>query len=205
MLKRTIPVLLTLTVLLTACGPQATPTANPADVQGTAVAAAWTMVAETQAAIPTATPLPPTNTPSPTALPTFTQVALPTSTFAALPTATQASQAADPNSCLVPLDLGEAGPTVPIRIENESGGTIRVSLTMYEKNAFGQCGAVGPYDLGKNGKENISLPRGKWFAYAWVTYQNGSSGTSSGSFELRIGDNDLLRLVVGPEAINTKP
>jgi hypothetical protein len=122
-----------------------------------------------------------------------------------LATATQPAAAADPNSCLVPLSVGEAGPTVPIRIENESGGTIRVSLTMYEKNPFGQCGAVGPYNLGKNAKENITLPKGKWFAYAWVTYANGSSGTSSGSFELRVGDEDLLRLIVNPEVVALKP
>ena len=58
--------------MLSACGPEPEPTMSAADVQGTAVAAAWTMVAETQAAIPTATPIPPTETPLPTALPTNT-------------------------------------------------------------------------------------------------------------------------------------
>ncbi len=72
MLKKILPILLALTVLLTACGSQGTPTMAPADVEGTAVAAAWTVVAMTQAAIPTATQLPPTETPSPTPLPTFT-------------------------------------------------------------------------------------------------------------------------------------
>ena len=93
MLKKILPILLALTILLTACAPQGTPTMAPADVQNTAVAAAWTMVAMTQAAIPTATPLPPTETPSPTPLPTFTAepLIIPTLEPLILPTATSGS------------------------------------------------------------------------------------------------------------------
>ena len=207
MLKRSIPILLALAVLLTACGPQATPTMNPADVQGTAVAAAWTMVAQTQASIPTATPLPPTATPSPTPLPTFTSVAsLPTlSTVASTPT--RAAAAGDPNNCLVPLDVAEAGPTVPIRIENESGGTIySISLNLNPKNSFGQCGAITVTIIPKNQKETVQLPRGFWWAYAWINYSDGSSSTSSGSFELpEHGADDLIRLIVRPDVVLAKP
>src|SRR5258706_15806878 len=78
MFKRTYPVLLGLALLLAACGPQGTPTMAAVNVQNTAGAAAWTMVAATQQAIPTATPLPPTGTPSPTPPPTFTPLALST-------------------------------------------------------------------------------------------------------------------------------
>src|SRR5215216_7249556 len=70
-----------------ACAPQATPTADPVNVQQSAEAAAFTMVAETQQAAPTATPVPPTDTPAPVALPTNTP--LPTSDIqGALPTLT---------------------------------------------------------------------------------------------------------------------
>lgn len=62
-------------LLASACAPQATPTMNPADVQQTAQAAAFTMVAETQLAMPTAT-VPPTATP--TSAPTNTPPPLPT-------------------------------------------------------------------------------------------------------------------------------
>ena len=51
-------------LVLSACGPEPEPTMSPADVQGTAMSAAMTMVAETQAAIPTATPIPPTEAPT---------------------------------------------------------------------------------------------------------------------------------------------
>ena len=128
MLKKILPIILALTVLLTACAPEGTPTMAPEDIQGTAVSAAWTVVAMTQAAIPTATPLPPTETPSPTPLPTFTAEPLNIPTLEPLeplilPTATSAPS--DPNNCLKPLNVAEAGPTTPMRIENESGGTIQ--------------------------------------------------------------------------------
>ena len=204
MSKRTIPVLLALAVLLAACGPQATPTMNPADVQGTAVAAAWTMVAATQAAIPTATPLPPTAAPSPTTLPTFTAMPLTTSLSTAIPTVTRPA-AASTNDCLSPLDFGAAGPTSPVRIENESGGTIfSISLNLYERNAFGECGAMAVTNIPKNQSETVQLPKGKWFAYAWINYANGSASTASGSFELKPASDDLTRLVVRPDVILAK-
>jgi hypothetical protein len=195
MLKRIIPVLLGAALLLSACGPQEAPTMAPADVQNTAVAAAWTMVAATQQAIPTATPLPPTDTPSPTPLPTFTP--LPLSTLPqTLPTATQASGTT--GECLGPINMGEAGPTVPVRIENQTGGTFTISLTLYLKNDFGQCGALS-YAIGKNEKKTVQLPKGSWYAYAWVTVGNKST-TASCSFFLRVGDEDLIRLLVREES-----
>src|SRR5215213_11753736 len=61
-----------LILLVSACAPQAAPTANSLDVQHTAEAGAFTMVAQTQAAVPTVTPVPATETSLPTALPTDT-------------------------------------------------------------------------------------------------------------------------------------
>jgi len=40
MIKRILPILLALAILLTGCGPQGTPTMAPADVEGTAVSSA---------------------------------------------------------------------------------------------------------------------------------------------------------------------
>ena len=192
-MKRILPVLISLAVFVTACGPQGTPTMAPVDVQNTAMAAAWTMVAATQQAIPTATPLPPTETPSPTPLPTFTPLPLATQPEL-FPTATKAAA----GDCLGPINMGEAGPTTKVRIENQSGGSITISLNLYEKNAFGQCGALS-YSMGKNEKKIVSLPKGSWWAYAWVTLKSGSS-TSSCSFIVRPGSEDLGRLLVGAEA-----
>lgn len=189
MLKRILPILLALSVLLTACG-QATPTAAPVDVEGTAVAAAWTMVAATQMAIPTATPLPPTETPAPTVPPTFTPpplLELPTATLFNLPTPTAVSAADD---CNHPLNVGEAGETNPMRIENASGGTIAWLSLNLSKNAFGQCGAMSWSNIGNGAKFKVDLPKGIWWAYAGITFKNGSSSNASGSFEIRAGRLD---------------
>ena len=71
-MKRIWVILAVSTLVLTACGGEAEPTMSAADVQGTAMAVALTMVAGTQAAIPTATPLPPVEAPTATPFPTNT-------------------------------------------------------------------------------------------------------------------------------------
>lgn len=203
MFKKAFPILLALSILLTACmGQPAEPTMSPADIEGTAVSAAMTMVAQTQAAIPTPTPVPPTETPSPTPLPTFTPepIFIPTMELI-LPTATKSSS----DSCLKPLNMGEAGPTTPMRIENQSGGTIEWLSLNLSTNAFGQCGALSYNNIKPNEKRTIALPRGSWWAWAGIKYKNGSSSNASGSFILRPADNDLLRIIVGSETISAKP
>jgi len=196
-------------VFLTACGPQGTPTMAPVDVQNTAVAAAWTMVAATQLANPTATSLPPTEVPSPTPLPTLPPVTvgvLPTLAVLAtqplvLPTATSGT-----SGCLKPLNMGEAGPTSPIRIENFSGGTITsVSLNLVEgSNKFGQCGAITVTNIGRDATKTLEVPKGTWWAYAWITYKDGTSGNASGSFITNVGFEDLVSIVVRKEIIVAK-
>src|ERR1051326_4937164 len=71
-------VVVAIAMLISACGAPAAPTANPVDIEGTAMAAAFTKIAETQAAIPPDLPLPPTPAPTQTPLPTNTQPVLPT-------------------------------------------------------------------------------------------------------------------------------
>src|SRR5215211_284690 len=123
-------------LLATACGAQATPTANPVDIQHTAEAAAFTMVAQTLESMPTDTALPPTdtavptfavtNTPLPTLTPGGLGTALPTAAgltpAANIPTFTpQASSGSgsgqDP--CNQPLISWE-GPTATFTIVNET-------------------------------------------------------------------------------------
>jgi hypothetical protein len=205
MLKQIIPVLLGLAVLLTACGPQAAPTMAPADVQNTAVSAAWTMVAATQNAIPTATPQPPTEQPTLTPLPTFTPQPiepLPTlSDFFPTPTQQGSTGSGD---CLHPLNVAEAGPISTIRIENQADGSMNLSLNLWLKNPFGQCGSLS-YVLAKNEKRIVKIPRGSWYAYAWITGKNGTSSTSSCSFILRIGSGpDMGRLIIGKQACHAQ-
>ncbi len=77
-MKKVLPLILGLTVFLMACGPKAAPTIDAASVQASAVAMAYTMSAQTQAALPTATvTLPPTETFTPPP-PTATLLSFPT-------------------------------------------------------------------------------------------------------------------------------
>ncbi len=192
-MKKFIPVLVAVAVLLTACGPQGTPTLAPAEVEGTAVAAAWTMVAMTQLAIPTATPLPPTETPNPTPLPTFTPLPLPTLELIA-PTATQKAA----GTCEGPLNVAEAGPKSDARIENETGGKVLLSLHL-DTNLFGQCGYL-TYNLNKNEKLRITIPKGLYFGWAQIDYGK-TSGNASGYVNNRVGDNHLFVIKIKKEVI----
>ena len=132
MLKRFLPALLTLAVLLTACGPQGTPTMTSAEVEGTAVSSAWTMVALTQLAIPTATPLPPTETPSPTPSPTLTPLPSPT-IDPALVVAPTSTTSGDP--CNKPLVANPDGKLTRLRLQNETGAPVTFSIYL-NKNSF---------------------------------------------------------------------
>lgn len=180
-----------LTLLVSACAPQAAPTANPVDVQHTAEAAAFTVVAETQAAMPTATPVPPTETPPPTALPTDTPPPLPTSgTQATLPTGIPTFTPQSPNTsantdnsqdvCNQPLTAWQ-GPTANFTIYNQTRPEGTIVLSMYVTTTLGQCGyliitgdsfsgPVGQYSAGAfiTGKQNFkafggfNITEGNW-------------------------------------------
>src|SRR5687768_9358674 len=128
---------LTTTLILSACGAQATPTpiGSAVDIQGTVAAAAFTMVAETQAAIPTATPPPPTAT--------FTDTPVSTNTFPPfLSTEVIVTPVpSDGDPCInqvLPATL--QGETVRIRINNST--EVALSLTVYlnQTGPQGECG-----------------------------------------------------------------
>ncbi len=199
MLKRIFPILLVLAVFLTACGAPAAPTMNPADVQNTAVSAAWTMVAATEIAKPTATLPPPTEAASPTPLPTFTPEPLLIPTLPVfLPTATTAASS---GGCLHPLNVAEAGFLHRIRLENQTGGDVTVSLNLTQKNSFGQCGSLG-FSLKKNGSTIVNIPAGSWYAYVWIKAKNKEIAHDKSWY---IGDSksdDLLRLVIKIETLS---
>jgi hypothetical protein len=127
------------TLIISACGAQQAtplPTVNVVDMQNTMAASAFTMVAETQAAIPTATPTtPPTDTP----IPTVTLPPLPTlgATFTAVPNAT--SGAGDPCINQVLPDSLQGDP-VRMRIDNSTTATVALSVYLNSTTPQGQCG-----------------------------------------------------------------
>ena len=206
-MKKLLVTIIASVLLISACGPEPVPTMSPEDVQGTAVAAAWTMVAETQAAIPTATPVPPTETASPTPLPTDTTVPLliatqsldaSTQPVAAQPTATTASTT---NECNRLLRSDAPGPTAPLKLINETKAPVNISLFL-EKTVFGECGYRG-YQVPRNGSINIEFPQGVIYAYAWIlepvnsTVSGGPWRTNNtDKWEIYIRENNMK--MVGP-------
>ena len=173
-------------LLASACGPQGTSTADPVDIGHTAEAAALTMVAETQAAVPTSTPIPPTETASPTQPPTSTP--LPTSgTPGSIPTgapttsttlSASSTQQAPPTQlqptsssggggstqdvCNQPLTAWQ-GPTANFSIANQTQPAGTIVLSMYVVTDLGQCGYL--IITG----DSFSGPIGNYSAGAFIT------------------------------------
>ena len=129
---------LTIVLIISACGAPATPTISPVEIQSTAAVVAFTIVAETQAAIPTATPLPPTATITDTPVPTETFLPLP-SPLTLTPGSNGNSGGADPcvNKVLPPTLQGE---TVKIRINNLTKAEISFSIYLNQTTPQSECG-----------------------------------------------------------------
>lgn len=158
---RTLSSILAITLFVSACSaaPAVVPTVDVVSIQNTSVAAALTIVAETMAAIPTSTPLPtetPTETPTPTLQPTDTPAIAVSETPTAIALATSASGNSDP--CNAPLGADPLGKPTKIKLENDTGAPITVSVYL-NITPFGQCGFRG-YNIGKGGAPVITdLPQ----------------------------------------------
>ena len=134
------------TMIISACGargePQAIPTIDPVDLQNTAVAGAFTLVAETQAAIPTVTPPPPTATSTNT--PAFTATIPPLPTLGATFTASPAPNPYAGDPCInTPLPASLAGEKIKIRIDNPTRSTINFSVYLQQSGSGSVCGYRG--------------------------------------------------------------
>ena len=173
------------TLVIGACGAggaQATPTVNAADLENTMVSDIVTMLAETHAAIPTATP-----TPSPTVTVTNTPAATPTlppmptlgATFTALPGGN--SGAADPCiNKILPASL--EGEPIRIRIDNPTRATLMVSVYLQQSGPQSECGYRG-YTLAPGDSLVINdLVEGCYTIWAWNPDPDGyfivTNGTS---------------------------
>ncbi len=163
------PIMIVATVLafvLSACGAKAVPTIDPAQVQASAVAAANTMVAMTQAAIPTETLAPPTvavtDTPQPTPtippLPTIAQV---------LASATPAPASSSGGDCSF-LSVSKGERMTRMLVKNQINAPITVSFYLH-KNAFGDCGYWGLSGMSPNSSTVLTnLPTGCYDVGAWT-------------------------------------
>ena len=194
-------------LLVSACAPRGTPTSDPIDIQNTAQAAAFTMVAETQAAVPSPTPVPPTETASPTLPPSNTPPPLPTSgTPGLIPTGapTSSTQQALPTQapptsssgngggtqdiCNQPLTAWQ-GPTANFSIANQTRPQGTIILSMYVVTDLGQCGYLITGD-------SFSGPIGNYSAGAFITgKQNfktfGSFRITEGSWSIVVKNDSI--------------
>lgn len=216
-MKRNVLIVSVLFILLaSACGSQATPTANPADIQATSQAAAFTMVAQTQQAIPTPTQVPPTEIPSQTPLPSVTPIPLPTQaagtqqvgvTQPGLPTAAGAVPAGLPtftpqssqptgssgNSqdiCNQPLTSWQ-GPTAKFSIQNQTKPQGTIVLSMYVVTEMNQCGYLIVTG------DSFTGPVGQYSAAAFITgKQNmkafGSFRITEGSWSVVVRNDSIV-------------
>jgi len=167
------------TLIITACGAPAAPTVNAADVQHTAEAAAFTMVAETLAAVPTETPLPPTETPTETPLATGTAQPSPTLDVTLTSTSAPVSNATgDP--CNRTLAGSPRGRETVIRIVNTTRSLVKVSLYLSETAAHGECG-YRSYELSRNNDVVITdLVQGCYSLLAWSDDPRGKFRSTGG-------------------------
>jgi hypothetical protein len=194
-------ILILMIAALAACGPKPAPTMSPADAQGTAIAAAWTVVAITQASVPTATPVPPTAIPSPLPLPSWTPQPAPT--FSAsfptqpvvvgVPTNPPAAGGPTADACNLPVSSKAAGQKVNTRIINQTDGDVVLSLYL-SKTVFNECGYYS-FHIGPNSSITAQLLEGSYWAGAFVTGKKDSKafGTNivlkSPSSSIRISDD----------------
>jgi hypothetical protein len=148
------------------------------DVQNTAIAAAATMVAQTLAAIPTATPLPPTETPTQTPLATNTPLVLPTQATQPVLSAPTTAPTTSGDPCDTrPLGVDMKGQPTIIRIVNTTKVPVTVSIYLNE-TPLGACG-YRSYTLSKGNDVVIhDLVQGCYNLWAWSDAQGGKFNSS---------------------------
>src|SRR5258708_33187303 len=169
------PIYLIATVLfltLSACGAKATPTP---DVMATANAAASTMIAETQAAMPTDTPIPPTDTPTDTPEPSPTIPPIPSPQVFASPTTAVSSNSG--GACNGPIQRSKGDTAADFLINNKASQLVTISLQL-KKNAFGDCGYWSTVLSSHGSYQQTSLPLGCYNVYSFnqtgkPDFQNG--------------------------------
>ena len=195
-MKKVLPLILAITVLLTACGAKATPTIDAPAVQASAVAMAFTMAAQTQSAMPTATLIPP----SPTA--TFPPPASPTAfalpTFPIImPTATLAST----GTCSVPLAKNPTGRMTTLRILNENKAQVQGSICL-AKTPFGEFGVIGVV-LSRNQDIILTVPQGCYSAYFWVN--NPKKQSTATGYGLCMNNSDKWTMKIRSDSVILNP
>lgn len=159
---------LMITLIISACGTEATPppAVNPVDLQSTSAAVAFTMIAETQSAIPTSTPIPPTATFTNTPLPTDTLPPLPPSGVTLTPVPNGNTGGGDPCiNTVMPAPL--KGVPVKIRINNSTKVAVSFSIYLNQASPQSQCGYRAYNIEPQQGLVINDLVEGCYTLWAW--------------------------------------
>jgi hypothetical protein len=197
-------IIILLTALASSCGAlAAAPTAiTYEDVESTSMAAAFTALAETHAALPTNTRVSPTETPTQTLIPSNTPEPSPTSdvsftpTFTAfpthLPTLTLTSQPAVMGSdpCDKPLTSWQ-GPSTKLMIRYEykpQGKNDKVVLSLWVMSDLKECGFLSSLSTG---------PVGQYSAVAYIDGEKdlkvyGGFRLTEGGWEIIVRNDNIV-------------
>lgn len=172
-------------LVLAACG-SAEPTMSAEDLANTAVANAWISITQTQAALPTATPVPPTFTPAPTATLAPTLPPLPT-----IPPGTAAvigAPTTDP--CNQIPQLEPKGALTTVEFTNDSQGQVNLSFGMTTPNDKAECYTYS-FGLGRGDVVSAKVLVGCYWGYAWITGDE-PSVARTGSTIICLPDSNII-------------
>lgn len=186
-MKRLLPIVLLFSILLSGCGAlnaaapaaDATATISAEDIRATADTLLYAMLTQTQAAMPTDTPVPPTEPPLPTA--TFTLV--PTAILEAatvVPIPTMTSAIADAFDCTKQPLTNWTGGSAKVKITNNVKKT-SASVFFCVTTPYGEAG----YIVGNAGS-SVQIPYGYVTATAWVS--GAKNFNASIGFEVKTPD-----------------
>ena len=192
-MKYTLIIAIVLTLILSACGAKAaTPTP---DIMATANAAASTMIAETQSAMPTETPIPPTAVPTDTSQPSPTIPPLPTSPVLATPTTAPVAG----GNCSGPIQRSKGDKAATFLVKNKTSQLVTVSFQL-KPNAFGDCGYWSTVISANDSVFPSDLPLGCYNVYAFN--QTGKPDWQNGYWNLCTGFNtDKFTLILSVTTI----
>jgi hypothetical protein len=185
-------------LFLSACGgAEATPDLSAEDISNTAVAEAFAILTLTQAAMPAATPVPPTATfaPTNTSLPTI-EVLIPT-----LPPATLAVAATATPECNQIPALEPKGTLTTVEIKNESQGTANFAFGMNSPNDKGECYTYS-FTLGRGDVTTAKVLAGCYWGYAWITGDEPSVARSNGALYCLTDTARIYHLTISKESLS---
>ena len=196
--KFLITISILITLLVSACASEE-PTLSPQDQAATAVAEAWLVITQTQAALPTSTPVPPTNTPEATFtfLPTIPILATipPAATIASGPTQSDCDQ-------VPPVE--PQGVQVNVDFTNTSAGQVNLSFGMNSPNEKKEC-VTYSFSLGSGGGiVEARVLAGCYWGWAWITGSEPSVAKTGDILLCMTDTSGTYHVIVTKETINFK-